>query len=256
MIKIKTSQEIEMMVKPNRLVAECLALAGEMVKPGVSTAEINDAVELYIEKNNAEAAFKGISGQMGAGPFPSACCMSIDSQVVHGFPSDIPLEEGQILSIDIGVKLNDWYGDAARTFIVGGRTDSRTDELVRTTRESLDEAVEFARAGQHLSDIGHAVQRYVESYGFSVVRDLVGHGIGQELHEEPQVPNYGKAGQGVVLREGMVLAIEPMVNMGTYKVSVLQDGWTVVTRDGKPSAHFEHTVAITGNGPRILTLDP
>ncbi|MDP8208240.1 MAG: type I methionyl aminopeptidase [Candidatus Electryonea clarkiae] len=256
MIRLKTSRDIEEMVKPNRIVAECLALAGDMAKPGITTAEINDAVEKYIEKHNADAAFKGIQGSTGTEPFPTACCMSIDEQVVHGFPSATPLQEGQILSVDIGVKLNGWYGDAARTFIIGTDVDDDVSELVKSTKEALEQAIEHAKPGSHLSDIGHAVQSYVEKRGFSVVRDLVGHGIGKELHEEPQVPNYGKAGRGVKLREGMVIAIEPMINLGTYKVDILDDGWTVVTRDGKPSAHFEHTVAITSNGPRILTLDP
>ncbi len=245
------------MARPNRIVAECLALAGEMVKPGVSTAEINAAVELYIEKQNGRAAFKGFPGPPGAPPFPSACCMSVDEQVVHGIPSEEPLSDGQVVSIDIGVQIEGWYGDAARTFPVGDSVDTRVMELVHATRDSLELTIrENVVAGGYLSNIGHTVQDYVETRGFSVVRDLVGHGIGRDLHEEPQVPNYGQKGRGLKLREGMVLAIEPMINLGTYKVVVLEDGWTVVTADRKPSAHFEHTVAITANGPRVLTLDP
>ncbi|HEB83624.1 MAG TPA: type I methionyl aminopeptidase, partial [Bacteroidetes bacterium] len=163
---------------------------------------------------------------------------------------------GQILSVDTGVLLDGWYGDAARTFIVGEKAGKRVRELVQATLEALLEAVEVMRPGRYLSDIGHTVQRYVEARGFSVVRDLVGHGIGRELHEEPQVPNFGDGGKGLKLRPGLVLAVEPMVNMGTHRVRVLNDGWTVVTADGKPSAHFEHTIAVTENGARILTPDP
>lgn len=256
MIKLKSPEEIEMMAHPNRMVAECLALAKEMIAPGVTTAEINAAVEEFIEKQGARPAFKGFQGPVGAPPFPAACCMSVDEQVVHGFPAEKPLVDGEIVSVDIGVELDGWYGDAARTFEVGRSTPDDVKLLVAATLEALEKAVEFARPGAYLSDIGHAVQSYVEQRGLSVVRDLVGHGIGRNLHEEPQVPNYGSPGRGLKLRAGMVIAIEPMINLGTWKVDVLNDGWTVVTRDRRPSAHFEHTVAVTENGPRVLTLDP
>lgn len=256
MIRLKTPKQIEKMYLAGKIVGECHAIAREMIAPGVTTAEINAEIEKYIESKGARAGFKGVPGPPGAPAFPAGCCMSIDEQVVHGIPNDTPLAEGEVLSVDIGTELDGWWGDAARTFIVGKAKDLKVEELVRVTYESLMEAIEVMRPGNYLSDIGHAVQSYVEARGFSVVRDLVGHGIGKGLHEEPQVPNYGRGGRGLKLKEGMVLAVEPMINMGTHRVLVLEDGWTVVTADGKPSAHFEHTIAITSNGPRILTPDP
>lgn len=256
MIQLKTPEQIEKMVAPGSLVGECHALVRSMVKPGISTAEINEAVEKYIRDHKAKAAFKGVPGPKGAPPFPAACCMSVDEAVVHGIPNDKPLEEGQILSVDIGTIIGGWYGDAARTFIVGDAIDPEKQRLIDWTERSLYNAIDVMRPGNYLSDIGHTVQTTVEAQGFSVVRDLVGHGVGRSLWEEPQVPNYGPGGRGLKLREGMVLAVEPMINMGTWKVDVLEDGWTIVTADRKPSAHFEHTIAITSNGPRILTPDP
>jgi methionyl aminopeptidase len=256
MIRTKTPKQIDKMAVAGALVGECHALARSMAQPGATTAEINRAVDDLIASRGAEAAFKGVKGGPGVQDFPFACCMSVDEQVVHGFPNDRPLQPGQILSIDIGVKINGWYGDAARTFIIGEDADPRVKELVGTTEAALYEGIRVMMPGNYLTDIGHTIQTYVEERGFSVVRDLVGHGIGQNLHEEPQVPNYGEGRKGLKLREGMVLAVEPMINMGTWKVKVLDDGWTVVTQDGKPSAHFEHTIAITKNGPRILTPEP
>lgn len=256
MIRVKTPEQIEELARAGALVMECHALAREMIRPGVSTAEIDEAVEKYVLDSGATPGWKGIDGSAGAQPFPSITCMSTDEQVVHGFPNDEPLREGQILSIDIGVKTKTgWYGDAARTYIVGNLDDARKVKLVESTREALEEGVRVMVPGNHVGDIGHAVQTYVEALGFSVVRELVGHGIGQELWEQPQVPNYGKPGHGLKLREGMVLCVEPMVNMGTYDVKVLADGWTIVTADGKPSAHMEHMIAITDKGPRVLTED-
>jgi methionyl aminopeptidase len=256
MIRVKTPEQIEELAKAGGLVMECHALAREMIRPGVPTAEIDEAVERHVLNSGAKPGWKGIKGPSGAPDFPSITCMSPDEQVVHGFPNETPLDEGQILSIDIGVKLDSgWYGDAARTYIVGETEDKRKVELVTATREALEEAVKVMVVGNHVGDIGHAVQSYVEARGFSVVRELVGHGIGQELWEQPQVPNYGKPGRGLKLREGMVLCVEPMVNMGTYDVKVLGDGWTIVTADGKPSAHIEHMIAVTANGPRVLTHD-
>ncbi|MBD3165917.1 type I methionyl aminopeptidase [bacterium] len=256
MIRTKTPKQIDKMATAGALVGECHALARSMAKPGATTAEINAAVEKLIESRGAIAAFKGVKGAPGVQDFPFACCMSVDERVVHGFPNDTPLREGQILSVDIGTRVNGWYGDAARTFIIGEKVDPRVKELVDVTEAALYEGIRLMLPGNYLTDIGHAIQTYVEARGFSVVRDLVGHGIGQNLHEEPQVPNYGEGRRGLKLREGMVLAVEPMINLGTWKVKVLDDGWTVVTQDGQPSAHFEHTIAITKDGPRILTPEP
>jgi methionyl aminopeptidase len=256
MIRVKTPDQIDMLARAGGLVAECHQIAREMIKPGSTTAEINEAVERHIDNAGATAAFKGYPGGAGIPPFPAACCMSIDEEVVHGIPSSTPLKEGQIVSVDIGVRLKDgWYGDAARTFAVG-TLDNKVQELLDSTNESLEEAIKVMKIGNYLSDIGHTVQTYVEKRGFSVVRDLVGHGIGKDLHEEPQVPNYGRGGRGLRLREGMVLCVEPMINLGTHKVDVLDDGWTVVTADRKQSAHFEHMIAVTSDGPRVLSRDP
>lgn len=256
MIRVKTPDQIEELARAGGLVAECHQIAREMVRPGISTAEINEAVERHILNANAVPAFKGYPNGQGGDPFPAACCMSVDEQVVHGFPSDKPLREGQILSIDIGVKMpSGWYGDAARSHAIG-KVGEDKQRLLDATRESLDAAIAVVRPDSYLSDIGHAVQSYVEKRGFSVVRDLVGHGIGQEMHEPPEVPNFGRGGRGLKLREGIVLCIEPMINMGTWRVNVLKDGWTIVTADGKPSAHFEHMVAVTADGARILSPDP
>lgn len=257
MIRAKTREQIAELEKAGRLVAECHAIVREMIKPGISTAELNEAVERYVDNAGAKPAWKGLPGPSGAPPFPSICCMSPDEQVVHGFPNETPLRSGQVLSVDIGVRLSTgWYGDSARTHLVGEGHDAKTVELLEVTRESLEQAIAVCRPGNHLGDIGHAVQSYCENRGFGVVRDLVGHGIGQELWEAPQVPNYGTAGRGLVLREGMVFCIEPMINVGTWEVDVLEDGWTIVTADGKPSAHFEHMVAVTADGPRVLSRDP
>jgi len=256
MIRVKTPEQIERLAEAGGLVMACHALAREMIRPGVTTREIDEAVERYVRKAGATPAWKGIEGPAGAPNFPSITCMSTDEQVVHGFPSDVPLEEGQILSVDIGVRTRDgWYGDAARSHIVGNVTDPKKKELIDETRAALEKAAAGMVPDSHLGDIGHTIQSHVEALGFSVVRELVGHGIGLELWEQPQVPNYGKAGRGLKLREGMVLCVEPMINMGTFEVKVLKDGWTVVTADGKPSAHVEHMIAITANGPRILTPD-
>lgn len=256
MIRVKTREQIEELARAGALVAECHAIAREMVKPGVTSAEINATIERHIEKQGAKPAFKGVPGPPGVQSFPAACCMSPDEQVVHGFPSEEPLRDGQILSVDIGVLTkNGWYGDAARTYFVGENVSALSRELVEATRESLERAIEVIRPGNHIGDIGEAVQKYVEERGFSVVRDLVGHGIGQELWEAPQIPNYGHAGRGAKLRAGMVLCVEPMINIGTFEVKVLSDGWTVVTADGEASAHWEHMIAVTEKGPRVLSRD-
>jgi len=230
-----------------RMVAEILGLLREKVVPGVTTLELDRFAEAECLKRKALPAFKGYGG------FPYTICASPNEKVVHGFPDKRPLAEGEILSIDFGVLYKGFYGDAAFTAAVG-RIDADTQRLLTVTEDSLQQAISAAIVGNRLSDISHAVQARVEADGFSVVRDFVGHGIGRKLHEAPQVPNFGIPGQGVRLKPGMTLAIEPMINVGVAGVKILADGWTAVTQDGKLSCHFEHTVAITENGPEILTL--
>lgn len=231
---------------PCRMVAEVLALLEEAVRPGVTTRQLEQIALEYCKKHRAKPAFKGYGG------FPNAICASPNEQIVHGFATDKPLAEGDILSVDFGVLYKGFYGDAARTFAVGD-ISAADQHLLNTTWEALYQGINQAQPGNHLSDIGHAVQAYVEKEGFSVVRDFVGHGIGRQLHEDPQVPNYGQPGKGVVLKEGMTLAIEPMINAGSPKVHVWDDGWAAVTADGKRSAHFEQSIALTAQGPEILT---
>ena len=246
MIVCRTAAEIAVMREANQLVAAILAELEATVAPGVSTLDLDVMAERLVRDAGAVPAFKGYRG------FPATLCTSINEQVVHGIPSKRPLGDGDIVSIDIGVKLNGFFGDSAVTVAVG-KVDDRTVELLAVTRDSLEKAIEQVRVGHRLSDIGHAVQTHVEAHGFSVVREFVGHGIGEELHEDPQVPNYGQPGRGPKLAEGMVIAIEPMVAMGRPDVKVLADGWTAVTRDGSLAAHFEHTVAVTKEGPVVLT---
>ena len=229
-----------------RIVAEILALLETLVKPGTTTAELDQLAEKECLRHGAKPAFKGYGG------FPYAICASPNDRVVHGFPDQCPLAEGDILSIDFGVVYQGYFGDAAITVPVG-RIDEATAKLVNATRESLGRAIEASVPGGRLSDISHAVQSWVEPRGFSVGREFVGHGIGRQLHEAPQLPNFGASGQGPRLKPGMTLAIEPMINAGVPGVRILEDGWTAVTQDGKRSAHFEHTVAITEHGPEILT---
>jgi methionyl aminopeptidase len=249
-IVCRTAAEIERLEAAGRLVGEVLAELAARVAPGVSTGELDRRAEAHITKAGARPAFKGYHG------YPATICASINDEVIHGIPSGRRiLNEGDIVSIDVGVELNGYYGDSAVTLPVGRVSDDAA-LLLRVTEESLYKAIEQARPGGRVSDIGHAVQRHVEAFGFSVVREFVGHGIGQQMHEEPQVPNYGEPGRGPRLTEGMVLAIEPMVNAGKPAVKVLADGWTAVTRDQSLSAHFEHTVAITAGGARILTAGP
>lgn len=246
MVIIKTSQEIAKMKAAGRIVAEILEILRSEVQPGVRTIRLNDLAERETSKRNAKAAFKGYNG------YPYSLCCSLNNQVVHGMPSNDELKSGDILSLDFGVVYDGFYGDAAITIPVGLVSD-RARKLIEVTSNSLDRAIKFAMPGNRLSDISHAVQSYVEGFGYSVVREFVGHGIGRELHESPQVPNFGQPGRGILLRPGMVLAIEPMINEKAHAVKVLDDGWTAVTCDGGLSAHFEHTVAITDNGPEILS---
>lgn len=247
MIILKSPREIERMRTPCRIASEILALLKEQVNPGITTRDLEALASAEAKKRKAKPAFKNYRN------YPSALCCSPNNQVVHGIPSAQPLNSGDIISLDFGIQYDDFFGDSAITVAVGEIADSVT-ALINTTEQSLYEGIKKAVPGGRLFDISNAIQSYVESRGFSVVRDYVGHGIGRSLHEDPQVPNYGASAKGVRLKPGMVLAIEPMVNQGTYEVQVLEDGWTVVTRDGGLSAHFEHTVAITDKGPDILTL--
>jgi methionyl aminopeptidase len=252
-VPVKNQREIALMREAGRIVAEVLDLVGSHVRPGVRTAELDRMAEEYIRSQGGRPAFKGY-GPDRDNPFPATLCISADDAVVHGIPDDRRLEEGQVVSVDVGVSKGGYFGDAARTFPVG-QVSAEAARLLQVTRESLHEGIARARAGNHLHDVSAAIQAFVESAGFSVVRDLCGHGIGRQLHEDPSVPNYGVPGTGVLLKAGMTLAIEPMVNAGTYRVRLDDDGWTVRTADGRPSAHFEHTVLITANGAEILTAN-
>jgi methionyl aminopeptidase len=247
MIHIRTPQEIENMRPGNRLVAQVLRTLREAIKPGITTKELDQMAEHAVRAAGATPAFKGYRG------FPASLCVSINEEVVHGIPGPRPLKEGEIVSLDLGVYLNEYYGDAAMTVPVGTVGEEAT-RLLEVTQQALARGIEQARDGNRLFDVSHAVQSWAESHGFSVVRDFVGHGIGRNLHEDPQVPNFGPPHQGPRLRPGMVLAIEPMINAGTCDVTILEDKWTVVTADRRLSAHFEHTIAITDGAADILTL--
>ncbi len=251
MILIKRSSEIDYIRESSKIVAETLQLVKRYVKVGVTTKELDKIAEDYILSNNARPAFKGYS-QAGSIDFPGSICSSIDDEVVHGIPGNIVLKEGQIISIDVGVEKNGYFGDAALSVAVG-KISAEKQKLMDVTEKSLYLGIEQAVEKNRIGDISNAIQTYVEENGFSVVRDLCGHGVGKHLHEEPQIPNYGKKRNGSVLKNGMTLALEPMVNMGSYKVFVAEDGWTVLTLDGKPSAHFEHTIAVIDGKPEILT---
>jgi methionyl aminopeptidase len=247
MIHLKSPQELAIMRDANRIVAEILAELAAHVAPGVTTMELNDLSETLANNHRVRPAFKGYRG------FPCALCASVNEEVVHGIPSrSRVLRQGDVVSLDFGVIYRDFYGDAAVTVAVG-EVDGAAGALLRTAEEALYQGISQAVAGNHLSDIAHAVQSHVERRGYSVVREFTGHGIGRSLHEEPQVPNFGRPGMGVQLKAGMVLAIEPMVNQGESAIEILQDGWTAVTRDRRLSVHFEHSVAITENGPEILS---
>lgn len=246
MIVIKSSAELEKMRRSGRMVAEVLEMLRQKVRPGVTTLELDQLAEKQCKKWNAKPAFKGYGG------FPYTICASPNDRVVHGFPNTDPLQDGDIVSIDFGLIADGYYGDSAMTLTVG-EVAPATVKLLEVTRQSLELAIAAALPGGRLSDISHAVQSCAEAQGYGVVREFVGHGIGRALHEDPQIPNYGPPGRGPQLKVGMTLAIEPMINAGTAAVKVLEDGWTAVTLDGRMSAHFEHTVAVTDNGPEILT---
>lgn len=246
-IHIKTDAQIEIMRRAGRIVAETIRMIEDKIKPGITTAEIDRVAEEYILSRGAKPAFKGYRG------FPASVCVSIDSEVVHGIPGSRVLVEGQIVSVDLGAIVDGFYGDAAATFPVGEISEEKK-KLLEVTRRSLETGIAQVKGGNKLGRVSAAIQNCVEEAGFSVVRDMVGHGIGKRLHEDPQVPHFGPADAGPILKKGMVLAIEPMVNSGDYKVVQKPDGWTIMTADGSDSAHFEHSVAVTENGADILTL--
>lgn len=252
MIIYKTDSEIDSLKSAGQLVGNVLLKIEEILRPGVTTGHIDKIAEDMIRAQKAIPAFKGYMGRISKRPFPGSICVSINEEVVHGIPGKRILEEGDIVSIDVGVKLNGFYGDAARTFIIGP-ADAKASKLLDTTLAALNAGIDQCVAGNRLSDISYAIEKQAKKSGFTVVEDFVGHGIGRNMHEDPQVLNYGPPGQGPLLKKGMVLAIEPMVNEGGSDVEVLEDTWTVVTSDRKRSAHFEDTVALSSNGPIILT---
>jgi len=243
----KSQAEIEKMARAGRVLRECLNLLGRMIEPGITTIELDRVAEKYIVDEGGIPTFKGYQG------FPGSICASPNDMVVHGIPGKVRLREGDIVGIDVGVTMDGYIADAATTFPVGVITGEASD-LLRVTEESLMQGIAQCRIGNRVGDISHAVQTHAEAHGYSVVRSMVGHGVGHEMHEDPQVPNFGPPGQGPELREGMVIAIEPMINMGGSEVEVGEDSWAIYTKDGSLSAHFEHTVAITKKGPRILTV--
>lgn len=246
MIVLKSEHELAAMRRAGQVVAQAHQLVKENLRPGITTKMLDQIVEEFILSQNAVPAFKGYNG------YPATICASVNEVVVHGIPNDLPLEEGWILSVDIGAFVDGFCGDSAWTYPIG-EIDAEAQRLLTVTEESLYKGIEQAVIGNRLSDISHQIQTVVESNGFSVVRDFVGHGIGRRMHESPQIPNFGEPGRGPRLKAGMTLAIEPMVNMGSYHVRILPDNWTTVTVDGGWSAHFEHTIAITADGPEILT---
>jgi methionyl aminopeptidase len=246
MIYYKTEFEIEAIRESSLLVSKTLASLIEWLEPGVTGQLLDKKAEEFIRDHNAIPAFKGYNG------FPSTLCISPNDQVVHGIPSDLAYKEGDIVSIDCGVKLNGYYGDSAYTFVIGDTTDE-VKQLLKVTKESLYKGISAATVGKRIGDIGYEIQHYVESYGYGVVRELVGHGLGKNLHESPEVPNFGKRGKGTLIQAGLVIAIEPMINMGKKEIIQEKDGWTIRTSDKKPSAHFEHTIAVTQTETLILS---
>jgi methionyl aminopeptidase len=246
MIYYKTEEEIELVRKSSLLVAKTHAEIAGLIKPGITTLALDKIAEEFIRDNGGVPAFKGYNG------FPNTLCMSPNNQVVHGIPNYRALEDGEILSVDCGVVMNDYYGDSAFTYEVG-EVDIQTKKLLKVTKEALYKGIEMAVAGNRIGDIGCAVQKHAESFGYGVVRELVGHGVGKNLHESPEVPNYGRNGKGIILKEGLVIAIEPMINMGERGIMQHNDGWTITTIDNKPSAHFEHTIVVRKGKAEILS---
>jgi len=246
MVRIRTEREIKLIAESCQIVADTLELLAAKMIPGISILELDQIAEDYINSRDARPAFKGYKG------FPSTLCVSVDDEVVHGIPNNRILKEGQIVGVDCGAEKNGYFGDHARTFPIGDISQENR-KLMEVTHESLIRGIQSARVGNYVSDIGHAIQSYVEPFGYSIVRELVGHGIGTQLHEEPQIPNYGLPGQGYKLQEGMCIAIEPMINLGVKEIVTDNDGWTIRTADGKASAHFEHTITITSDEAIILS---
>ena len=246
MIKIKTKEEIELIRESALIVSRTLGILAGEIKPGVTTLYLDKLAEEFIRDNDAKPGFLGLYN------FPNTLCMSPNAQVVHGIPNNDPLKDGEIISIDCGVLKNGFYGDHAYTFEVG-EVDEETKKLLKATKESLYFGIKEFKAGNRVGDVGYAIQNYCESFGYGVVRELVGHGLGKKMHEDPEMPNYGKRGRGKVFKEGMVVAIEPMINLGTHRIKQLKDGWTILTADGMPSAHFEHNVAIVNGKPELLS---
>ena len=247
MIIIKNDKEIDLMRKAGKIVAETLLVVEKNIKPGITTAELDRIAEEFITKHGAKPSFKGLYG------FPASLCISVNEQVVHGIPGRYVLKEGDIVSVDCGAIIDGYHGDAARTFAVGNISEE-AQKLIEVTKESFFKGLEAAKVGNNQTDISNEIQKYIEASGFSVVRDFVGHGIGKDLHEDPEVPNFGRPGRGPKLVTGMALAIEPMVNVGSHRVKTLGDDWTVITSDKSLSAHYENTVIILPDGPEILTL--
>ena len=253
MIIIKSREEIEKIRESCRIVAEVLGTLRDFVRPGLTTWALNKKAEEIIRKRKARAAFKGYRPSFGSGPYPAALCVSINEEVVHGIPSlKRVLKEEDIVSMDVGVEYRGYFGDAATTVAVG-EVDGRVKELLKVTKGALYKGIERAQVGNRVGDVSHAIQTYVESHGFSVVKEFVGHGVGKKIHEDPPIPNFGAPGQGPLLKDGMTIAIEPMVSMGSGDVKIKDDGWTAVTVDGSWAAHFEHTIALLEEGPRVLT---
>lgn len=247
MISLKSASEIEKMDLAGRVVEETLNLMEQMVEVGITTDELNREADKFIRSKGAIPSFLNYEG------YPKSICTSVNEQVVHGIPGKYRLKDGDIISVDIGAIVNGYHGDAARTFLIGN-VKEEVKELVNITKECFFEGIKYAKVGFRLGDLGAAIQQHAESHGYGVVREMIGHGIGTEMHEEPDVPNYGKAGHGIRFCEGMVIAVEPMINLGTARINQLSDGWTIVTQDGKPSAHYENTLVITDGEPRLLTL--
>lgn len=246
MINIKSASEIAKMKTAGRITGEALKLAGESIRPGMSTKELDTIIHDYIVSCGATPSFLGYGG------FTGSACISVNEEVIHGIPGKRKIQDGDIVSVDVGAYINGYHGDSARTFVVG-KIPSEVEELLTVTNEALFKGIEAAVAGNRIGDISHAIEEHVRKYGFGIVREYIGHGVGKDLHEDPEVPNYGKAGHGPRLYPGMVIAIEPMINLKGDGVRTLKDGWTVVTKSGTPSAHFEHTIAITNDKPIILT---
>ena len=247
MILIKSDSEIEIMYESGQITGGALALAEKSVAPGMTTGELDALIEKYIKSHGARPSFKNYNG------FPAAACISVNEVVVHGIPGNRVLKEGDIVSVDVGSYFKGYHSDAARTFAVGKISDE-AEKLIEVTKQSFFEGIKFALPGMRIGDIGSHIQAYAESFGFGVVREMVGHGVGRALHEAPDVPNYGREGHGIRLIEGMCIAVEPMITEGSYKIKTLPDGWTTVTADGKLAAHYENTLAITKDGPKLLTL--